>query len=139
MNKKYIFKLEMAVRDYECDIQGIVNNANYLHFMEHTRHQFLLTEKVSFIDLHQRGIDCVVARVNIAFKTPLHSDEHFMSCLNIIKDGVKYVFEQDLYRLPDYQLVIKARVDTVCIVNGRLSDCEELNQAFGKYFQSNDR
>ena len=23
----------MEVRDYECDIQGIVNNANYLHYM----------------------------------------------------------------------------------------------------------
>ena len=63
--KNYIFRLEMAVRDYECDIQGIVNNANYLHFMEHTRHQFLLSEGVSFIDLHLRGIDCVVARINV--------------------------------------------------------------------------
>ena len=43
MKKSYIFQLEMMVRDYECDIQGIVNNANYLHFMEHTRHPVLLT------------------------------------------------------------------------------------------------
>ena len=27
----YIFSLEMEVRDYECDLQGIVNNANYQH------------------------------------------------------------------------------------------------------------
>ena len=93
MKKSYIFQLEMMVRDYECDIQGIVNNANYLHFMEHTRHQFLLTEGVSFIDLHHRGIDCVVARITVSFKTPLKSDDRFISCLNIRKDGVKYVFE----------------------------------------------
>ena len=61
--KDYIFKLRMAVRDYECDIEGIVNNANYLHYMEHTRHQFLLTKGVSFIELHRRGIDTVVARI----------------------------------------------------------------------------
>ena len=39
--KKYIFETRMEVRDYECDIQGIVNNANYLHYTEHTRHRFL--------------------------------------------------------------------------------------------------
>ena len=38
---KYIFETKMEVRDYECDIQGIVNNANYLHYIEHTRHLFL--------------------------------------------------------------------------------------------------
>ena len=35
--KKYIFETRLDVRDYECDIQGIVNNANYLHYTEHTR------------------------------------------------------------------------------------------------------
>ena len=35
MIKKYIFETRMEVRDYECDIQGIVNNANYLHYTEH--------------------------------------------------------------------------------------------------------
>ena len=34
---KYIYETEMEVRDYECDIEGIVNNANYLHYFEHTR------------------------------------------------------------------------------------------------------
>lgn len=38
---EYIFTTRMMVRDYECDIEGIVNNANYLHYAEHTRHLFL--------------------------------------------------------------------------------------------------
>lgn len=29
------FFLEFAVRDYELDFQGIVNNANYQHYLEH--------------------------------------------------------------------------------------------------------
>ena len=41
MEAKYVFETEMEVRDYECDIQGIVNNANYLHYTEHTRHLYL--------------------------------------------------------------------------------------------------
>ena len=35
--KEYIFKLTDKVRDYECDLQGVVNNSNYQHYMEHTR------------------------------------------------------------------------------------------------------
>ena len=30
----YIYELEMKVRDYECDLQGIVNNANYQHYLD---------------------------------------------------------------------------------------------------------
>ncbi len=118
---KYRYTLRMKVRDYECDLQGIVNNANYLHYTEHTRHEFLLAERVSFAQLHEQGIDAVVARITISFKQPLHSGDEFLSCLNVEKKGVKYIFYQDIYRLPDYELCNRAEVTTVCVVNGKLS------------------
>ena len=71
----YIYELEMKVRDYECDLQGIVNNANYQHYLEHTRHEFLTSVGVSFAALHEQGVDPVVARINMAFKTPLKSGD----------------------------------------------------------------
>lgn len=126
--KEYMFKLRMSVRDYECDVEGIVNNANYLHYMEHTRHQFLLSKGISFIELHNRGIDTVVARINVQYKTPLTSDTEFESCLNVEKDGVKYIFRQDIYRLPDYRLSIRAQVEAVAVVDGKLADSPELAQ-----------
>ena len=61
---KYIFEARMEVRDYECDIEGIVNNANYLHYTEHTRHLFLKHCGLSFAEMHEKGVDAVVARWN---------------------------------------------------------------------------
>lgn len=130
---KYIFELTMKVRDYECDLQGIVNNANYQHYIEHTRHEFLSSLGVSFSRLHDEGIDPVVARLNMAFKTPLRSGDEFISKLYIKKEGIKYVFYQDIFRLPDMKPVIKATVDTVCVINGRLGDSELFNNIFAPY------
>lgn len=118
MDYKYLLKFK--VRDYECDLQGIVNNANYQHYTEHTRHEFLHAHNISFADLHARGIDAVVARITMSFKMPLRSGDEFLSCLNVKKDGIKYVFKQDIYRLPDKRLCHRATIDTVCVVNGKL-------------------
>ena len=131
---KYIFELKMKVRDYECDLQGIVNNANYQHYIEHTRHEFLSSLGVSFARLHDEGIDPVVARLNMAFKTPLKSGDEFISKLSIKKEGIKYVFYQDIFRLPDMKPVIKATVETVCVINGKLGDSEVFNTIFSPYF-----
>ena len=132
---KYIFELRLKVRDYECDLQGIVNNANYQHYTEHTRHEFLLAHGVSFADLHARGIDAVVARIEMAFKTPLRSRDEYISRLALKKEGLRYVFLHDIYRASDEKLSVRARVDTVCLVNGKLSECEELNKTFAPYIE----
>ena len=130
MATHYDFELRMKVRDYECDLQGIVNNANYQHYIEHTRHEFLLSRGISFAALHEQGIDAVVARLNMAFKQPLRSGDEFISRLALRRDGLRYVFQQDIYRYPDEKPVIKATVDAVCVVNGKLSDTSALDPYF---------
>ncbi len=122
-----IHELKMKVRDYECDLQGIVNNANYQHYTEHARHEFLLSQGISFARLHEQGIDAVVARLNMAFKVPLRSGDEFLCRLRLKKDGIKYVFHQDLFRLPDMKLSCRATVDTVCVVNGKMATIPELD------------
>lgn len=132
--KDYIFELKMKVRDYECDAQGIVNNANYQHYLEHTRHEFLLSVGVSFAELHRQGVDPVVARISMAFKTPLRSGDEFLSKLYLKKEGIKYVFYQDIFRKSDGKVAIKSVVETVCVVNGRLSGSELFDKLFAPYF-----
>ncbi len=122
-----IHELRMKVRDYECDLQGIVNNANYQHYIEHARHEFLLSRGLSFAELHSRGIDAVVARLNMAFKAPLRSGDEFLCTLRLKREGLRYVFHQDIFRLPDMKLSCRATVDAVCLVQGKLSTLPELD------------
>jgi len=109
------------VRDYECDLQGIVNNSVYQNYLEHTRHEFLLENNVGFDKLHQQGVDAVVARIEMAFKTSLKSGDEFISKLYVTKDGIKYVFHQSIFRKSDNKLCLRAKVDTVVLINGKLS------------------
>ena len=60
--KTYLFKIDFLVRDYECDLQGIVNNSVYQNYLEHARHQFLKTVGLDFSLLFQQGITLVVTR-----------------------------------------------------------------------------
>ena len=125
----------MMVRDYECDIEGIVNNANYLHYTEHTRHLFLKACGLSFAEMHRKGVDAVVARMNLQFKTPLTCDDEFISRLGLHKEGIRYVFNQDIYRASDEKLCFRGVIEIVCLVNGKLADSENYNKAFESYLQ----
>lgn len=129
----YVFETRMEVRDYECDIEGIVNNANYLHYTEHTRHLFLKQCGLSFAEMHEKGVDAVVARMNLQYKTPLRCDDEFISRLWLEKQGIKYIFHQDIFRASDEALCFRGDITLVCLVDGRLSDSEDYNRVFAPY------
>jgi acyl-CoA thioester hydrolase len=118
--KQYSFSLEFSVRDYECDLQGIVNNANYQHYLEHARHEFLTWRGVSFADLHKEGTDLIITRIEIDYKYPLKSRDRFVVKLNLLRQGnLRLIFEQDIFRLPDEKLIVHALATGVAIRNGR--------------------
>lgn len=131
----YIFETRMEVRDYECDIEGIVNNAQYVHYCEHTRHLFLQQCGLSFAEMHSRGVDAVVARMQLQYKVPLRPDDVFISRLALTKEGIKYVFHQDIFREADEKLCFRGKIELVCLVDGRLSASDDYDRAFQKYIQ----
>ena len=131
--ENYIFTHEMKVRDYECDLQGVVNNDNYQHYMEHARHEFLETLGVNFGKLHEDGIDAMVAKITIEYKLPLRSGDKFVIGINLQRQGAKIVFTQDLFRLSDGKLCTKGVVETICLENGRLTRGEIFDEVFKDY------
>ena len=126
--KEYIFKLTDKVRDYECDLQGVVNNSNYQHYMEHTRHEFLESLGENFGAMHDKGVDGFVSHVEIDYKTSLKSGDSYISFLNVYKKGVKLVFEQDIYRASDGALATKGKVESVVVQDGKLTRGEYFDE-----------
>ena len=131
--KTYAYEIEMKVRDYECDLQGVVNNANYQHYLERARHEFLENAGTNFGKLHEQGIDAMVARVEIDYKISLISGDRFVVRLNITREGAKLVFFEDIYRLSDNKLCVKGRVESICVKDGRLTRGELFDEIFQKY------
>lgn len=120
--KDYAFEIEMKVRDYECDLQGVVNNSNYQHYMEHARHEFLETTGTSFSALHDQGIDVMVSRIDISYKHSLRGSDRFVVQVAYQREGIKLVFFEDIYKLPENILCAKGRIEAICLQNGKLTE-----------------
>ena len=107
----YQHALRFDVRDYECDLQGIVNNANYQHYLEHARHQFLKQLKVDFAALSAQGINLVVVRIELDYLWPLRSGDQFEVRSKVEQvSRLRFGFDQDIVRLPDERPILKGRV-----------------------------
>ena len=117
--KDYLFKIDFQVRDYECDLQGIVNNAVYQNYLEHARHQFLKTVGLDFSRLSQQGVDLVLTRAEIDYRSPLRSGDEFWIGLEMDQiSKLRYQFRQDIYRNDDQRLVLSS-IFTATSLNDR--------------------
>ena len=133
MKKNYSYEIEIKVRDYECDAQGIVNNANYQHYFEHARHEFLEHAGCSFGAMREAGIEPVVARIEINYKNSLRGGELFVCKLFMRREGIRFVFYQDIFRKSDGVLCAEAKVTTVCTREGKIIKGDELVEMLGNY------
>ncbi|MFH1347726.1 MAG: acyl-CoA thioesterase [Candidatus Margulisiibacteriota bacterium] len=132
--QNYSFKLELSVRDYECDLQGIVNNAVYQNYLEHARHEYLKSVGIDFAALTKKGVNLVVIRAELDYKFPLKSGDKFVVCVNFVRESrLKFAFYQDIYRLPEETLVMKAKViGTSLNQKGRPEIALEIDKLFSK-------
>ena len=128
---RFSHEIAMEVRDYECDLQGVVNNAVYLHYLEHARHQWLVSLRLDFSALHDQGIDLVVTRIEVDYRFPLRSGDRFAVRSFVERQGrLRTIFHQEIARMPDGKLVAQALVTAACIQAGRPAFPAFLVEAF---------
>ncbi len=115
------FAIELSVRDYECDMQGVVNNAVYQNYLEHARHEFLKSIGIDFADFTARGINMVVTRAEIDYRSSLKSGDRFL--VEVIPERISTLrigFSQRILRLPERAIAVQALIiGTALNANGR--------------------
>ncbi|WP_438465282.1 acyl-CoA thioesterase [Marinomonas sp. PE14-40] len=113
-----LHSINFEVRDYECDMQGIVNNSVYQNYIEHARHKFLLAHNVDFAEITKNGIHLVVMRAELDFKKPLISSDEFIVTTHAKRQSkFKFEFHQEIIRVSDKRVMLKAKVIAASITD----------------------
>ncbi len=106
-----IFRLNFEVRDYECDMEGIINNAVYMQYLEHARHIYLKRKGFDFAMLIKSGINLVVIRSEVDYLYPLRSGDEFYVTASLERiSKLRFGFSQDIFRLADNKPILKAKI-----------------------------
>lgn len=131
MNNKSHIEI-FKVRDYECDLQGVVNNAVYQNYLEHARHEYLLSIGIDFAALARAGINLVVVRIELDYRLPLRSGDAFFVASRMERESrLRFVFIQDIIRKADNRVVLNGRVvGTALNERGRPMVADVLERAF---------
>ena len=108
--------LALTVRDYECDLQGVVNNAVYMNYLEHARHEFLKSRGVDFAEVTRQGIHLIVIRAELDYKASLTSSDDFRVTTRFDQESkLRIVFYQDIIRQIDQTLMLSAKITATAI------------------------
>ena len=105
------FSLSLIVRDYECDMQGIVNNAVYQHYLEHVRHEYLLSHGFSFAEMTRQGSVIVGVRAELDYRKSLQAGDEFQVTVKVARPTpVRLMFEQSILQEMDAPPILEARI-----------------------------
>ena len=125
-----VFQCRIAVRDYECDMQGVVNNSVYQNYLEHARHEFLKHKGLDFAELTRRGIIVVVVRAELDYLQSLRSGDVFDVSVEPVRiSAIRLGFQQQIIHEASRKVMLKALIVTTAVnERGRPWFPEELEQ-----------
>lgn len=103
------FTLEMQVRDYELDQYGVVNNAVYLRYLEHARHEFLITLGLDAAAVARSGRSLALAEIHVLYRAPLRSRDRFTVTVAVKEvTGARVVLRQRICKAGETRPAVEA-------------------------------
>jgi acyl-CoA thioester hydrolase len=104
-----ISECSLTVRTYECDSNGHVNNAVYLHYLEFARYEFLRDAQFDYPAMLKAGYGVYVARVEIDYKKSAWTGDVLrIRSWPVKKGAVSGIIAQEIKR--GDELIVQAKV-----------------------------
>lgn len=108
------FTHAFRVRYSECDPQGIVFNANYVAYFDHGFTELWREAFGSYAVMEERGVDMVVAELDVEFHAPARFDELVTLSIGIERLGTTAMTSRlRLHR--DENLLVEGRMRHVVV------------------------
>ena len=116
MKSDFRFHHDIRVRFADTDLQGIVFNANYLTYYDVGWTEYFRAVGYSWSQLLALGVDTVLARTTMAFKSPARFDEILEVHTRVSRLGnTSLTFDFEIYPQNEDRLVNSATSLYVCV------------------------
>jgi len=122
MRSDFRFHHDIRVRFADTDLQRIVFNGNYLTYYDVAWTEYFRELGFTYADLIKRGVDTVLARTTMEFKSPARFDDILEVYTRISSFGnTSLVFDFEIYQKGSEALVGTASSLYVCVDAATLS------------------
>ena len=137
MKSDFKFHHDIRVRFADTDLQAIVFNANYLTYYDVTWTEYFRAVGFEWKDLLALGVDTVLARTTMEFKSPARFDEILEVHTRVSKIGTtSLTFEFAIYPQGEDRLIGSATSLYVCVDAKTLKSTpvpDRLRQRIGEF------
>jgi acyl-CoA thioester hydrolase len=113
MGEPFIHRLR--VRYAECDQQGVLFNANYLAYIDHTITELWRAAYGGYNEMLSRGVDIVVAEANLRFRGSAAFDEEVTVAATITNIGTTSVSSAYAFTAADERPLLDATMRHVFV------------------------
>lgn len=116
MKSDFCYHHDIRVRFADTDLQAIVFNANYLTYYDVAWTEYFRAVGFEWKDLLALGVDTVLARTTMEFKSPARFDEILEVHTRVSKIGTtSLTFEFEIYPQGEDRLINSAGSRYVCV------------------------
>lgn len=116
MKSDFKFHHDIRVRFADTDLQGIVFNGNYMTYYDVAWTEYFRAVGFEWKDLLALGVDTVLARTTMVFKSPAKFDEVLEVHTRVSKIGTtSLTFEFEIYPQSEERLIGSASSLYVCV------------------------